>query len=85
MSSAFDKLKGLLPNYVHLTCNAHILNLVEKTCRKNFSTVDHLVASFKAIFVNSSSRKARYKAFIADKINMDSEHVPLPPVSAVTR
>lgn len=85
MSAAYAKFSGLLPNCVHITCNAHILNLVGETLRKNFPTVDRLVASFKAIFTHSASRKQRYKEYIGDKTNAEPEQVPLPPVPVLTR
>jgi len=83
MSKAFDNLKALLPNAVHLTCNAHILSLAGETWRANFKNVDQLVAKFKAIFTYCSARKRRYKQFLAAKLNVDD--VPLPPTPVVTR
>ena len=85
MSVAYDKLKGLLPNCVHITCNAHILNLVRETWRKNFPVVDRLVACFKAMFTHSAARKQRYKEYIGEKTDVEPEQVPLPPVPVLTR
>jgi hypothetical protein len=85
MTKAMANLKCLLPNCIHMTCNAHILSLVGETWRKNFNKVDRLVACFKSIFVHCSSRKQRYKQYIAERMNVDSNNVPLPPVPVVTR
>ena len=85
MTKAMETLKCLLPNCIHMTCNAHILSLVGETWRKNFKTVDRLVACFKSIFVHCASRKQRYKRYIAERITADSDNVPLPPVPVVTR
>lgn len=82
MSKAMTILAGLLPFCVHITCNAHILSLVGETFRKNFPTVDRMIACFKAIFVHSAARKMRYTQFIGRKCNAE---VPLPPVPVVTR
>lgn len=83
MTSAFQSLKVLLPNCVHITCNAHILSLVGETWRKNFSNVDRLVACFKSAFLHCASRKTRYCDFLQNKTGEDT--VPLPPVPVVTR
>ena len=65
MTKAIDFLCSLLPNCVHMTCNAHILSLVCETWRKNFPTVDRLVACFKSIFVHCASRQQRYKEHLS--------------------
>jgi hypothetical protein len=85
MAAAYGNLKGLLPNCVHMTCNVHILSLVGDTWRKNFRDVDRLVACFKSIFVHCASRKLRYKEYLADKLHISADSVPLPPVPVITR
>jgi hypothetical protein len=85
MTKAMTIMHGLLPHCVHMTCNAHILSLVGETWRKKFHKVDRLVACFKAIFVHCSSRKQRYRKYLAEQTNVDTETVSLPPVPVVTR
>jgi hypothetical protein len=85
MTKAMGILGGLLPNCVHMTCNAHILSLVGETWRKNFPDVDRLVACFKSIFVHYASRKQRYKQYLAEQTRVSADNVPLPPVPVVTR
>ncbi|KAL1373681.1 hypothetical protein pipiens_018518 [Culex pipiens pipiens] len=82
MTKAVTSLKVLLPNCIHLTCNAHILSLVGETFRRNFPAVDRMIACFKSIFVHCSSRKLRYREFIGRECGSE---VPLPPVPVVTR
>ena len=85
MTKAMSNLKGLLPHCVHMTCNAHILSLVGETWRKKFDNVDRLVACFKAIFVHCSSRKQRYRQYLAEQRHVDVDKISLPPVPVVTR
>ncbi|KAL9698916.1 hypothetical protein quinque_002357 [Culex quinquefasciatus] len=82
MTKAVTSLKVLLPNCIHLTCNAHILSLVGETFRRNFPAVDRMIACFKSIFVHCSPRKLRYREFIGRECGSE---VPLPPVPVVTR
>lgn len=84
MTKAYKTLKGLLPNCVHITCNAHIMNLVGETWRKDFPQVDRLVASFKAILSHCASRKQSYKNFLQQMTNA-TDAIPLPPVPVITR
>jgi hypothetical protein len=83
MTKAYGNLKGLLPNCVHITCNAHIMNLVGETWRKNFPEVDRLVASFKSIFSHCAARKQSYKNFMQQVTG--TNEIPLPPVPVITR
>lgn len=83
MTKAFQTLKVLLPNCIHITCNAHILSLVGETWRKNFSDVDRLVACFKKTFIHCASRKSRYCEYLEEVTGESS--VSLPPVPVVTR
>lgn len=82
MTKAFAILKRILPNAIHLTCNAHIMNLVGETWRKLFTKADKLVASSKAMLTHSSARKQRYKDFMTAKTG---DEAPLPPVPVLTR
>ena len=85
MTKTMRNLQGILPHCVHLSCNAHILSLVGETWRQRFKKVDRLVAGFKAIFVHCSSRKQRYREYIAEQTHVDIDMVSLPPVPVVTR
>ena len=83
MSKAFGILRGLLTCCVHITCNAHIINLVGETWRKHFPKVDRLVACFKMIFLHCASRKRRYVDYLANQTQ--EERISLPPTLVVTR
>lgn len=82
MLKAFEKMEPVLPNAIHCTCNAHIINLVGEAWQKNFKSVNRFVALFKSIFTHCSARKRRYKHFLA--LETGSE-VSLPPSPVVTR
>lgn len=83
MSKTFGIVKGLLPNCVHVTCNAHIMNLVGETWRKHFPKVDRLVACFKTTFLHCASRKRRYVDYLADQTQQET--IAIPPTPVVTR
>jgi len=83
MSKNFGILKGLLPNCVHVTCNAHIMNLVGETWRKHFPKVDRLVACFKMTFLLCTSRKRRYVNYLADQTQQET--IALHPTPVTTK
>ena len=60
-------LHGLLPNAVHVTCLAHILNLVGEAFRKPFDCVNTYIRKFNAQFYNAGSRKGRFVRHIKSK------------------
>ncbi|XP_029462051.1 CGG triplet repeat-binding protein 1 [Rhinatrema bivittatum] len=73
MEKAFNSvLSTLFPNSVHITCLAHIVNLVGESFRKPFQLIDTFVRSFKNMFYNSSSRKAKYLRFLNKKVQEKS-------------
>ena len=65
MKKAFnDVLKGLMPNATHITCMAHIMNLVGDAFRKPFNRTNKFVKAANAIFWHANARKARYLRFL---------------------
>uniref|UniRef100_H3A679 DUF659 domain-containing protein n=1 Tax=Latimeria chalumnae TaxID=7897 RepID=H3A679_LATCH len=60
MKKAFDSVfSTLFPNSVHITCLAHIVNLIGESFRKPFQQVDTFVRCFKNMFCNSGSRNQK--------------------------
>uniref|UniRef100_H3BC62 HAT C-terminal dimerisation domain-containing protein n=1 Tax=Latimeria chalumnae TaxID=7897 RepID=H3BC62_LATCH len=69
-------MKPLFLNAVHVTCVAHLLNLVGDMWRKKFVKVNDLVT-----FVNCPARKARFRMHLEEK-----EKSPcIPPIPVITR
>ncbi|MGH0131325.1 UNVERIFIED_CONTAM: hypothetical protein FKN15_045549 [Acipenser sinensis] len=62
-----EVLRGLLPNLVHVTCNAHIASMASNQLRIHFSEADKCVAAMKTILKHCPARKQRFKAFLAEK------------------
>ena len=61
MIKAFDVcLSVLYPNAVHITCLAHIMNLVGESFRKPFKLLNDFMRSFSAVFFRAGARKRRY-------------------------
>lgn len=61
MIKAFnDCLSVLYPNAVHITCLAHIMNLVGESFRKPFNLLNDFMRSFSAVFFRAGARKRRY-------------------------
>jgi len=61
MLKAFkDTLSVVFPNCIHITCFAHIMNLVCETFRQPFKDVHKFGMKFKKIFAQPGQRKARY-------------------------
>lgn len=78
-------LQGLMPNSVHITCNAHIISLVSELWRAEFPRVDKLVSYVKKIFKHCPSRKLRYRGSIAEKTGERVGQIALPPEPVITR
>ena len=74
-------LKSLLPNSVHITCNAHIFAVVANVYRNCFPLVDKFAANIKTLFLRSNRVKRRYKEYLG---NRSLEH-GLPPIPVPTR
>ena len=77
-----DALKCILPNAVHLICNAHVLSLVSEEWQTCFPDVDNLCAKIKRAFCNSVARKPRYRKDLSDQ---GCTNVRNPPVPVITR
>uniref|UniRef100_H3AEY0 DUF659 domain-containing protein n=1 Tax=Latimeria chalumnae TaxID=7897 RepID=H3AEY0_LATCH len=88
MSKAYNQvLQGLLPNSVHLTCNAHIVVLASDIWRANFSEVDKLIATVEKVFKYCLSRKLHFKKHLQSTVQAvgSNLHVKLPPEPVKTR
>jgi len=55
-----DCLSVLYPNAVHITCLAHIMNLVGESFRKPFNLLNDFMRAFSAVFFRAGARKRRY-------------------------
>lgn len=92
MQKAFrDTLSVLFPNCVHITCFAHVMNLVCEAFRQPFKDVHAFGMKFKKIFAQPGVRRARYLAYLrnaaASSANPDQPHasVTLAPDPVATR
>uniref|UniRef100_H3ANF8 HAT C-terminal dimerisation domain-containing protein n=1 Tax=Latimeria chalumnae TaxID=7897 RepID=H3ANF8_LATCH len=87
MSKAYNQvLQGLLSNSVHLTCNAHIVALLD-IWRTSFRVVDKLIATVKKVFKYCPSRKLHFKEHLQSVVQAvgSNLHVKLPPEPVKTR
>lgn len=57
-------LKALFPNSIHVTCLAHIMNLVGESFRKPFGEVNTFTRYFSQVFYMAGARKRRYLSFL---------------------
>lgn len=57
-------LKALFPISVHITCLAHIINLIGDAFRKPFKEVDEFMMNWSRIFFQAGSRKRWYFEFL---------------------
>lgn len=60
-------MKLLFLNAVHVTCVAHLLNLVGDVWHKKFKKVNDLVVAVKQAFTACSARKACFCMHLQDK------------------
>ena len=82
MSKAWKcSLRPLFLNAVHVTCSAHLLNLVNEVWSSSFPEVNCLVSKVKKTFTACPARKARFKQFLRDQ----GESETLPPEPVITR
>ena len=82
MHKAWNRsLKGTLLNAVHVTCVAHLLNLLCEVWQKEFEAVNQLVVAVKRGFSACPSRKARFRQYLHSQGSPNS----LPPKPIKTR
>ncbi|XP_003738249.1 uncharacterized protein LOC100904016 [Galendromus occidentalis] len=74
-------LRPVLLNGVHVTCTAHILNLICEVWVSSFQETNRLVSAIKKAFTASPARKARFKQFLREK----GAPQKLPPAPVLTR
>ena len=81
-----EVLAPLFPNCVHITCLAHLLNLLGEEFRKPYQDVNTFVRLMSAVFFRAGARKSRYKAYIVDcKERDETINAALPPNPVQTR
>lgn len=67
MGKAFrDTLSVIFPNCIHMTCMAHLMNLVCEAFRKPFADVHKFGVQFRKFFSIPGIRKARYLKHLKD-------------------
>lgn len=76
-------LKTLFPNALHITCLAHIMDLIGSAFRAPYANVSEFIKCFKYMFYNAGARKARYLNSMKD-YNQGIK-VPMPPDPVGTR
>lgn len=65
MLKAFsDCLSVLYPNAIHITCLAHIVNLVEESFQKPFIALNRFIQSFSAVFFRAGARRRRFLEYL---------------------
>uniref|UniRef100_H3A7Z0 HAT C-terminal dimerisation domain-containing protein n=1 Tax=Latimeria chalumnae TaxID=7897 RepID=H3A7Z0_LATCH len=74
-------LKHVFLNGVHVTCSAHLLNLLGDIWRENFDRVTDLVFAVKKAFTATPARKAQFKQFLKEH----GKSTALPPLPVITR
>ena len=62
-----EMVKPYFPNCIHLSCNAHIMNLVSKAFLEKFTNAKWWSKNFPEYFSHSGNRKARYVDFLEEK------------------
>ncbi|GFN81269.1 CGG triplet repeat-binding protein 1 [Plakobranchus ocellatus] len=75
--------KGLFPNSVHITCLAHIMNLLGEAFKQPFKQVNQFIKNMNAIFRNAGARKFRFLHHL--KSVKASQKATMPPNSIGTR
>ncbi|XP_003737220.1 uncharacterized protein LOC100900147 [Galendromus occidentalis] len=76
-----SSLRAVLLNAVHVTCTAHLLNLICEIWQSEFKAVNDLVVAIKKGFTACPSRKARFLQYLRAKGGSEA----LPPVPVSTR
>lgn len=76
-------LKSLFPNSVHITCMAHIMNLVGGAFRRPFDQLNSFMLYFSQMFFHAGSRKRRYLNFLTQ--NLPGRKATMAPNPCATR
>ena len=85
MKKAFNSaLQTIFPNAVHITCLAHIMNLLGEEFRKPFKEVNKFVKDMNAMFWHAGSRKARFLRHLRGVLP-EKERPKMPPNPVGTR
>ena len=74
-----DVFSSICPKAIHVTCLAHILDLVGESFRKPFAMLDNFMKRFTQMFYNmAAQRKGRYLRYLKEKLD-DMEPDPTNP------
>ena len=57
-------LKAVLPNAVHMSCIAHVMNTVIRDCMEPFEQIIDWASMISSFFVSFGSRKSQYFGFL---------------------
>ena len=88
---AVRTLMTLCLNAVHITCLAHVMNLVGQAFKTSFPLVTDFVMYFSRIFFNAGARKGRYLNYLSEQLekdradNQQKVQVTMPPNQIATR
>lgn len=69
MKAYKSALQSLFPNSIHVTCMAHIMNLVGGAFHRPFDQLNGFMLSFSQMFYQAGSRKRRYLQFMTSKLS----------------
>lgn len=79
-------LSAVFPKCVHITCLAHLMNLLGECFRKPFPGVNEFVRKMSAMCYRAGSRKSRLKQFLVQKKEEDPQiNASLAPDPVQTR
>lgn len=71
-------LKPLFPYSVHVTCMAHIMNLVGSAFQRPFDQLNSFMLSFSQVFFHAGSRKRRYLHFMTKLLPQEKKATMAP-------
>lgn len=71
-------LQSLFPNSVHITCMAHVMNLVGGAFHRPFDQLNAFMLSFPQMFYHAGSRKRRYLQFMTKKLPLGKKATVAP-------
>jgi len=85
MKTAYNTVfKSLFPNAIHVTCLAHIQNLIGESFRKPFKLLNSFMKKMTHMFFHAGARNARYLAYMKSHVEGDVR-VTFPPDPVATR